>query len=142
MSVAVAKVPEQQHVRTGRSQAAKREKLAAQINVRMDAALKACAEEAFTNAGLSSSDVVRAAFERAAELGRDLTCMDDIVRTVHADDENLDRDKKMRTFECATHSVERAFESLGLIYDPSQCAPMTEEDVEAQFYEDFIEGNL
>lgn len=142
MSVAAIISPEQQRVRAGRGSAAKREKLATQINVRMDASLKARAEEAFTNAGLSSSDVVRAAFARAAELGRDLTCMGDIVRMAPVDDESFERENKMRIFERATHSVERAFESLGLTYDPSHCVPMTEEEIEAQFYGDFIEGNM
>lgn len=142
MSVASVKPAETQRGSKLRGAPKRDSRLAAQINVRMDAALKARAEEAFANAGLSSSDVVRSAYLRAAELGSELTCMSDIVRTPHIEDEELVRTNSMCVFERATHSVERAFESLGLKYDPSQSTVLTEEEIERHYFEDYIKGNL
>ena len=46
--------------------------LTAQLNTRLDASVKAQAEEAFFEVGVSSSQVVRAVFEKAARRGKDL----------------------------------------------------------------------
>ena len=142
MPVTVAKAPDVKQTQPRRGAPKKEKALTAQINVRMDTSLKEAADAAFAAAGLSSSEVIRAVYERAAELGGNLRGMDDLVRMSTVEAEEDERTRKMRIFERSTHAVERAFESLGLHYDPTKVRPMTEEEFEAQIYEDFIKGNL
>lgn len=138
---ALAELPSEAQIQARRGAPKKEGALTAQINVRMDAALKAAADEVFAAAGLSSSEVIRAVYERAAELGGNLRGMDDLVHVAQTESEEDEHIKKMSAFEHATHSLERAFASLGLEYDSSELHPMTEEEIEAAYYEDFIKGN-
>ena len=140
--VAVAESSRAEQTQTRRGAPKKGSALTAQINVRMDAELKASADDAFASAGLSSSDVIRTVYVRAAELGKNLHCIDDLVCIGQTKDKEDERDRNMRIFEFATHAVERTFADFGLTYDPSSIEPMTEEELEAQVYEDFIKGNL
>lgn len=141
MPVAVAEAPDAAQSRARRGAPKKEKILSAQINVRMEASLKAAADDAFAAAGLNSSEVIRAVYERAAELGTSLRGMGDLVHVAQTADEKDERARKMLVFERSTHAVERAFAGLGLNYDPSVIQPMTGEEFEAQVYEDFIKGN-
>lgn len=142
MPVAAVEASDVTQIRSRRGAPKKEKALTAQLNVRIDASLKEAADEAFAAAGLSSSEVIRAVYERAAELGGSLRGLDDLVHVGTTEAEEDERTRKMRIFERSTHAVERAFESLGLHYDPTKVRPMTEEEFEAQMYEDFIKGNL
>ena len=142
MPTAVVEAPDAQQAQSRRGAPKKEKALTAQINVRMDASLKDAADAAFAAAGLSSSEVIRAVYGRAAELGGNLRGMDDLVRMDTDEAQEDERARKMRIFERSTHAVERAFESLGLHYDPAKVRPMTEEEFEAQVYEDYVEGDL
>ena len=142
MPVAIAEVSDTVQTCVRRGAPKKEKKLTAQINVRVETSLKEAADDAFAAAGLSSSEVIRAVYERAAELGTNLRGMGDLVQISQTVDEKDERAKKMRIIERSAHIVEEVCARYGLEYDPSVIEPMTEEELEAQVYEDFIKGDL
>lgn len=116
----------------------------AQVNVRMPLTLKQAGDDAFAVAGLSPSAVVRAVYERAAELSHSIRGISDIV----AGDESRadleeERQRKMAVFERSAHIIEDVAERYGLKVDVGSYEPMTDEEIEEAMYSDYLaEGTL
>ena len=140
--VAVPESSRAEQTQTRRGAPKKGSALTAQINVRMDAELKASADDAFASAGLSSSDVIRAVYVRAAELGSNLRGMEDLVHIARAESKEEERARKMRIVERSAHIVEEVCARYGLEYDSTVIEPMTEEELEAQVYEDYLREDV
>lgn len=112
----------------------------AQVNVRMSAALKRAGDEAFACANISPSEVVRAAYERAAGLSHALRGVSDIVVSDAQSSASEERLTKIERFERSAHVVQDVAKRYNLHVDASRFKPMTEAEVEDAFYQDFLAG--
>ena len=110
--------------------------LTAQINTRIDAQLKERAEAAFASANLSSSEAIRALYQHAADLGDGLRSLDDLIPSATNDEDETAR--KLRLIENSSHIVENVLARFGFEYPPSMLKPLTEEEIEAAYYEDYL----
>lgn len=138
---AVLEAPAEAKVRARRGAPKKEGALKAQINVRIDAQLKEEADKAFASAGLNPSECVRAMYARAAELGSELRGMEDVVCLPpdEAEREELEEQaRQMRAIERMSHIFEDVCAQYGFTIDVSKLKPMTEEEIEEAYYEDFL----
>lgn len=112
-----------------------------QVNVRMSTALKAAGDRAFQSAGLSPSEVVRAAYARAVELSHSLRGVSDIITSdARSEDEREERRRQIESFDRSAHACEDIAARFGLRVDAQGFAPMTDDEVEDAFYQDFLAG--
>ena len=111
-----------------------------QVNVRLSAALKQAGDDAFAAAGLSPSVVIRAAYERAAQLAQSLRGVSDII--AGSDQEVESREQQMAVFERSAHAFEDIAKRYGLQVDCNEYEPMTDEEVEEALYQDYLAEGL
>ena len=122
--------------------------LTAQINARIDADVKASAEAAFARAGVGSSEVIRAVYARAAQLGTGFGGIEDLLSAdAPASAEQDERVRRRAVFERTSSSLGRAAAAHGITMRAGtrlgEVPPMTEEEVEEAIYQDFLaEGAL
>lgn len=112
-----------------------------QVNVRISSALKQTGDEAFAAAGLSPSEVVRAVYARASALSHSLRSISDIVTSDALDDGDSDRMRRIELFDQSLHALQDRAQSYGLHLDPSSFEPMTEDEIEEAFYQDYLAGD-
>ena len=123
---------------TSKSQGAgKRHKaLMSQVNARIETAVKSEADAAFYHAGIAPSEAIRTLYARAAALGSSLRSVDDLVVS-SSDDVDAVRSREA-VFEHASHAFGNTIGRYGFSVDIEGFEPMTEEEIEDSFYQDYL----
>lgn len=114
----------------------RRRNLTTQVNARIASEIKGRADEAFAMAGIAPSEAIRALYARAAYLGSSLRSVADLVVGMAEDDET--QDSREVAFERATHAFDSVLARYGFSVDIEGFAPMTEEEIEEQMYQDYL----
>ena len=107
-----------------------------QVNARIETAVKSEADAAFDHAGVAPSEAIRALYARAAALGSSLKSVDDLVVS-SSDDANAVRSREAAC-ERAAHAFGDMLERYGFSVDIGGFEPMTEDEVEDSFYQDYL----
>ncbi|MBQ9005146.1 MAG: hypothetical protein IJ092_02110 [Atopobiaceae bacterium] len=116
----------------------RRQGMMSQVNARIETETKRAADAAFAGAGIAPSEAIRALYGRAAALGSSLKSVGDLVVDGGKDAEA--QSSREATFERATHAFENVLANYGLVVDVQSFAPMTEEEIEAARYQDYLAG--
>ena len=113
--------------------------LTAQINVRLDAELKAAGDRALAEAGFTPSKAVRILWEKAARGGEDLRELQAFLLDAARDaDEGTLRAQRLALIDGIDDVAAQACANYGLQLDWDALPPMSDEDIEDAYYRDYL----
>lgn len=117
--------------------------LTAQINVRLDAELKAAGDRALAEAGFTPSKAVRILWEKAARGGEDLRELQAFLLDAARDaEEGTLRTQRLALIDGIDDVAAQACAHYGLQLDWDALPPMSDEDVEDAYYRDYLREEL
>lgn len=113
--------------------------LTAQINVRLDAKLKAAGDRALAEAGFTPSKAVRILWEKAARGGEDLCELQAFLLDAACDaEEGALRAQRLALIDNIDDAAAQACANYGLRLDWDALPPLSDEDVEDAHYRDYL----
>ena len=110
----------------------------AQINVRIDAELKKAGDEELARLGISPSEIVRALWTKLARGDHQVRAtVEQLVSQERTPERQAEVDRKLKALEDFDQHWLKFAEELGL--DPATHVPLTDEELEEERYQYYLE---